>query len=147
MSVKTRTQVLDDLVDILSLDDQRWLSEQLLRLLDDEPFDFKASQPESDIWDDDDEPLPESATLALMSYQVPIMIEPLEEGGFYAECPILSGCHVEGSTYLEALEYLEDAIRIHIEGRLEFGQPLPPELAQMTQPKPFSQQLPVMVGV
>jgi hypothetical protein len=34
MSVKTREQVLDDLVDILSLDDLRWLSEQLHRLLD-----------------------------------------------------------------------------------------------------------------
>ena len=142
MSVKPRTQVLDDLVEILQPDDLRWLGEQLLRLSDDE------RQSESDIWDDDDdESLPESATLALMNYQVPIMIEPLEEGGFYAECPILSGCHVEGSTYLEALEYLEDAIRIHIEGRLEFGQPLPPELGQMTQLKPFSLQLPVMVGV
>jgi hypothetical protein len=58
MNVKTvtREQVLD-LVDILSLDDQRWLSELLIRRLDDEP------QPESHIWDDDDdEPLPESAT-------------------------------------------------------------------------------------
>jgi predicted HTH domain antitoxin len=60
MSVKTRTQVLDDLVEIFTPDDLRWLREQLDRLLDDEP------QPESHIWqddDDDDEPLPESATL------------------------------------------------------------------------------------
>jgi len=56
MSVKTRTreQVLDDLVDILQPDDLRWLWKQLNRLLDDQ------SQPESD---DDNEPLPESATL------------------------------------------------------------------------------------
>lgn len=58
MKVKTvtREQVLD-LAEILQPDDQRWLSEQLLRLLDDE------SQPESGLWDDEDEPLPESATL------------------------------------------------------------------------------------
>jgi hypothetical protein len=62
MSVKTvktvtRTE-LRDLVDILQPDDQRWLSELLLRLLDNQP------QPESELWDDDDdEPLPESATL------------------------------------------------------------------------------------
>ena len=58
MSVKTRTQVLDDLVEILQPDDLRWLGEQLLRLSDDE------RQSESDLWDDDnDDPLPESATL------------------------------------------------------------------------------------
>lgn len=61
-----------------------------------------------------------------MKYQVPVLIEPLEEGGYYAECTILSGCHVEGATYFEALEHLEDVIRLHIEGRLEFGEPLPP---------------------
>jgi predicted RNase H-like HicB family nuclease len=60
-----------------------------------------------------------------MQYKVPVMVEPLEEGGYYAECSILPGCHVEGETYLEALENLEDVIRIHIEGRLEFNQPLP----------------------
>ena len=60
-----------------------------------------------------------------MKYQVPIIIEPLEEGGYYAECPVLSGCQVEGATYWETLEYLDDVIRLHIEGRLEFGDPLP----------------------
>ena len=56
-----------------------------------------------------------------MQYQVPVIIEPLKEGGYYAECPSLPGCHVEGKTYLDALENLEDVIRIHIEGRLKFG--------------------------
>jgi len=56
-----------------------------------------------------------------MKYQVSVVAEPLEEGGYYAECPILPGCHVEGASYWEALENLEDVIRIHIEGRLEFG--------------------------
>ncbi|VAW42833.1 hypothetical protein MNBD_CHLOROFLEXI01-4552 [hydrothermal vent metagenome] len=57
-----------------------------------------------------------------MKYQVSVLVESLEEGGYYAECPILPGCHVEGKNYWEALENLEDIIRIHhIEGRLEFG--------------------------
>ena len=81
-----------------------------------------------------------------MDYRVPVIIEPLEEGGYYAECPILPGCHVEGGTYLEALESLEDAIRLHIEGRLEFGDPLPPELVPIRRPERFSIQLPVTVG-
>jgi predicted HTH domain antitoxin len=58
MSVKNRVQVLDDLVEIFTPDDLRWLWEQLDRLLDDQP------QPESELRDDDDDaPLPESATL------------------------------------------------------------------------------------
>ncbi|HFQ94088.1 MAG TPA: type II toxin-antitoxin system HicB family antitoxin [Anaerolineae bacterium] len=81
-----------------------------------------------------------------MQYQVPVIIEPLKEGGYYAECPSLPGCHVEGETYLDALENLEDVIRIHIEGRLEFGESLPPELTPFHQQQKFSLQLPVMVS-
>jgi len=81
-----------------------------------------------------------------MEYRVPVVVEPLEEGGYYAECPILPGCHVEGATYLEALENLEDAIRIHIEGRLEFGDPLPPELTRAQKPRRFRLDLPVTVA-
>ena len=78
-----------------------------------------------------------------MKYQVSVIVEPLEEGDYYAECPLLPGCHVEGNAYWEALENLEDAIRIHIEGRLEFGAPLPPELVPIR--KPFKTQLSVAV--
>jgi len=81
-----------------------------------------------------------------MQYQVPVIIEPLDEGGYYAECPILPGCHVEGKTYLDALENLEDIIRLHIEGRLEFNEPLPPELTLKQQSPQFKLQLPVLVG-
>ena len=81
-----------------------------------------------------------------MHYQVPVIVEPLEEGGYYAECPVLPGCHVEGMTYVEALLNLEDAIRLHIEGRLEFGDPLPPELTPIPHLKQLSLQLPVTVG-
>jgi predicted RNase H-like HicB family nuclease len=81
-----------------------------------------------------------------MRYQVPVIIEPLEEGGYYAECPVLPGCHVEGESYWEALENLEDVIRIHIEGRLEFGDPLPSGLSPLQKPERFKLQLPVMVG-
>ncbi|NHZ72514.1 MAG: type II toxin-antitoxin system HicB family antitoxin [Aquificales bacterium] len=81
-----------------------------------------------------------------MKYQVSVLVESLEEGGYYAECPILPGCHVEGENYWEALENLEDAIRIHIEGRLEFGDPLPPGLVPIQKPEHFKFQLPVIVN-
>ena len=55
----------------------------------------------------------------------PIILECLEEGGYYAECPLLQGCHVEGDTYTEALENLEDAIRIMLESYQELEKPLP----------------------
>lgn len=81
-----------------------------------------------------------------MQYRVPVIVELLDEGGFYAECPILQGCHVEGETYFQALENLEDAIRVHIEGRLQFGDLLPPELAAFDPHKKFTLELPVAVG-
>jgi predicted RNase H-like HicB family nuclease len=81
-----------------------------------------------------------------MQYRVPVVVERLDEGGFYAECPLLQGCHVEGETYLEALENLEDAIRLHIEGRLKFGDPLPRELLASERQPTFKLELPVAVG-
>lgn len=41
----------------------------------------------------------------------PIIIEPLEEGGFLANCPLLQGCRAEGNTYGEAIENIQDVIR------------------------------------
>ncbi len=81
-----------------------------------------------------------------MEYRVPVIVEPLDEGGYYAECPILQGCHVEGATYIEALENLQDAIRLHIEGRLEFGDALPSALTPLKGHNKFSLELPVAVG-
>ena len=42
------------------------------------------------------------------------MIESCEEGGFFASCPSLQGCHAEGETYGEVLKNIEDVIKAHI---------------------------------
>lgn len=55
----------------------------------------------------------------------PVILECLEEGGYYAECPVLQGCHVEGETYAEAMENLEDAIRVILQSFHELNLPLP----------------------
>ncbi|MEW6620076.1 MAG: type II toxin-antitoxin system HicB family antitoxin [bacterium] len=55
----------------------------------------------------------------------PIIVECLEEGGYYAECPILQGCHVEGETYLEAIENIQDAIKIFRDSYQELGKNIP----------------------
>jgi predicted RNase H-like HicB family nuclease len=61
----------------------------------------------------------------MKTHLYPVLLECMEEGGYYAECPILQGCHVEGETYAEALENLEDAIQIILESYRELGKPVP----------------------
>ena len=47
----------------------------------------------------------------------PVTIEPCEEGGYFAFCPSLQGCHAEGDSYHEVIENIEDVIKKHIEIR------------------------------
>lgn len=63
-------------------------------------------------------------------YIIPVEIEELEEGGFLAVCPVIQGCHAEGETIPEALEYLEDVARILLELRIEDGLDVPAELQE-----------------
>ena len=58
-------------------------------------------------------------------YIFPITVETCEEGGFFASTSVIQGAHAEGETYAEALERLEDVIRIHIELRLKRGERVP----------------------
>lgn len=58
-------------------------------------------------------------------YFFPVTIEPLKEGGFFAGCPVLQGCHAEGKTYGEAIENIQDIIRIHVLERRKHGDILP----------------------
>jgi len=50
-------------------------------------------------------------------YFFPISIEPFDEGGFLASCPVLQGCRAESKTYAESIENIQDVIRAHIEAR------------------------------
>ncbi len=61
----------------------------------------------------------------MQQYMYPIIVECLEEGGYYAECPILPGCHVEGKTYAEVMENIEDAIKIILSSYEELNKELP----------------------
>jgi len=64
----------------------------------------------------------------MKQYLLKVEVEPLEDGRYFAMCPDLEGCHVEGDTIAEALDYIEDAARIIIELCREKNLPLPPEL-------------------
>jgi len=41
-----------------------------------------------------------------------VIINQDEDGVFIASCPALPGCHTQGKTYEEALENIEDAIKL-----------------------------------
>lgn len=64
----------------------------------------------------------------MKNYKLPIEIEPLEEGGYLAICPILQGCHAEGKTVAHAIENVEDVARNLIELMREDGMALPKDL-------------------
>jgi predicted RNase H-like HicB family nuclease len=57
-------------------------------------------------------------------FLLPVVIEK-DSDGYYAYCPSLQGCYTQGDSYEEALENIEDAIRLHIEDRLANNEPIP----------------------
>jgi predicted RNase H-like HicB family nuclease len=57
-------------------------------------------------------------------YRFAIVIEE-DADGFFAYCPELQGCYTQGETYDAALSNIRDAIRLHVQDRLESGEPIP----------------------
>jgi len=57
----------------------------------------------------------EKKTTKILLYSV--VIEPCKEGGYFADCPVLQGCHAEGETYAKVIENIGDVIKAHIEIR------------------------------
>ena len=54
---------------------------------------------------------------------LPVIIEK-DKDGYFAFCPDLQGCYTQGDSYEEVLSNIEDTIRLHIEDRLENGEPI-----------------------
>lgn len=78
-------------------------------------------------------------------YLFPIIIEACEEGGFFADCPILQGCHAEGRTYTEAIVNIQAVIKIHLEARKQYRDILPS--VSLKKKTPFSTSLALPIGV
>lgn len=57
-------------------------------------------------------------------YKFSIVIEK-DKDGYFAFCPELKGCYTQGASYEETLVNIEDAIRLHVEDRLEDGEDIP----------------------
>ena len=51
-------------------------------------------------------------------YKFSVVVEK-DVDGYFALCPELQGCYTQGDTYEEVLGNIKDAIRLHIEDRIE----------------------------
>lgn len=60
----------------------------------------------------------------MSAYKFSVVIEK-DSDGYFAFCPELQGCYTQGDTYEEVLENIKDAIRLHIEDRVESGEDIP----------------------
>lgn len=58
-------------------------------------------------------------------YNYKIVVEECEEGGFYAECPAFTGCHVEGETYEETMKEIKEAVKVFIDDYRSRNEVLP----------------------
>ncbi len=73
----------------------------------------------------------------------PVVIEACEEGGYFADCPVLQGCHAEGETYAEVIENIEGVIKAHIEIRKKHKEFIPSVVVK--DRKNISINLPILV--
>ncbi|MGH7475991.1 MAG: type II toxin-antitoxin system HicB family antitoxin [Longimicrobiales bacterium] len=64
----------------------------------------------------------------MKTYEFTVVIERDEDGRFVAIVPALQGCYTEGDTEQEARDLVEDAIRLHIQDRIERGEPIHEEV-------------------
>ncbi len=74
-----------------------------------------------------------------------IVVEPCEEGGYFASCSLLQGCHAEGETYGEAIDNIHDVIKLHLEIRKKKGDIVP--LIQVKESTNMNFQVPLPVEV
>lgn len=59
--------------------------------------------------------------------QYTVILHKAEEGGYWAEIPLLPGCYSQGETVEETLHNVTEAIESHIEALLADGQNIPRE--------------------
>ncbi len=60
----------------------------------------------------------------MQTFKVSIVVEK-DKNGYYAYCPELQGCYSQGDTYEEVVENIRDAIKLHIEDRIDKGEEIP----------------------
>jgi predicted RNase H-like HicB family nuclease len=58
------------------------------------------------------------------AYKFSVVVEKDSEG-YFAFCPELQGCYTQGDTYEEVIGNIKDAIRLHLEDRIESDEEIP----------------------
>jgi len=76
---------------------------------------------------------------------IPLILEPLEEGGYLATSPIWDDLLAQGRTISETLEIAQDVARKLIESYLAHGDPLPAQLAKVMAAPQTSLQLQIAI--
>ncbi len=66
-----------------------------------------------------------------MSLKFTVTLDRGEDGAWIVECPSIPGCVSQGQTREEALENIQEAIRLCLEVRAERGLPLTMETRQV----------------
>jgi predicted RNase H-like HicB family nuclease len=64
----------------------------------------------------------------MKTYKFTIVIEKDEDSRYVAVCPALQGCYAEGTTEKEAVNNLEDAVKLHIKARRSKGEAIHEEV-------------------
>lgn len=67
--------------------------------------------------------------MQMKNYEFTVVIECDEDGRYLAICPALQGCYTEGETEQEAMELIQDAVRLHVEDRIARGEPICKEVS------------------
>ncbi len=70
-------------------------------------------------------------------YVYRVIIEP-DEDRYYAEIPVLPGCHSWGYTYEEVLKNIKEALEVWLEVKKEEGEPIPVEDPQSIKKAPLT---------
>ena len=66
------------------------------------------------------------------TYRISVVIEK-DKDGYFAFSPDLQGCYTQGDTFEEVIANIKDAVRLHIEDRLENGEEIVlPETVSLT---------------
>lgn len=65
----------------------------------------------------------------MRTYELTIVIERDTDGRYLAVCPALQGCYTEGESEEEARALIADAVRLHLESRLDRGESIPDEVS------------------
>ena len=55
------------------------------------------------------------------TYKFSVVVEK-DSDGYFASCPELQGCYTQGDSYEEVMENIKDAIKLHVEDRIESGE-------------------------